>query len=337
MPYWCSSSTQVTNLSPDLFLSIGPRWLMPRMYCSHIWLIVLPLDVPDLIASLLLWGPSGQRWRCLWTFLFFSNVPSFATSRLQEILAAKGGTTRARNGRWHPCNIQGSFTCRKSMTWDRRLYFPSEGRRAEDFFFALKNPTASGGFEPANLGTKGYHATSRPSKPFIAMFVCDCCVSQSSQSTNSWRHTCIIYTDRVPTRSANWTSSWHMRRAGSSRKAQQTESQWTRRLYSPTSFHFTQLFISGQTILTSPYCKPDWLQRRVTNPVSISCTYTYNWVHLTGTFCDTSSVRTSTLKMDAAYCIETYQLTTPCHAKPRNTTILCRNRSQNMPTRYDLW
>ena len=35
--------------------------------------------------------------------------------------------------------------------------FTSEGRRAEDFF-ALKNPTASAGFEPANLGTKGQHA-----------------------------------------------------------------------------------------------------------------------------------------------------------------------------------
>jgi len=40
---------------------------------------------------------------------------------------------------------------------------PSEGRRAEDFF-ALKNPTASAGFEPANLGTKGQHATARPPK-----------------------------------------------------------------------------------------------------------------------------------------------------------------------------
>ena len=28
----------------------------------------------------------------------------------------------------------------------------------------LKNPTASVGFEPANLGTKGQHATSRPPK-----------------------------------------------------------------------------------------------------------------------------------------------------------------------------
>ena len=40
---------------------------------------------------------------------------------------------------------------------DRRLYFPSEGRRAEDFF-RPKNPKASAGFEPANLGTKGQHA-----------------------------------------------------------------------------------------------------------------------------------------------------------------------------------
>ena len=62
-----------------------------------------------------------------------------------------------------PHNIQGSFTCRKSTTWDKRLYFPSEGGRAKDFF-ALKNPTASAGFEPSNLGTKGQHATSRPLK-----------------------------------------------------------------------------------------------------------------------------------------------------------------------------
>jgi len=33
------------------------------------------------------------------------------------------------------------------------------------FFSPLKNPTASAGFEPANLGTKGQHATPRPPKP----------------------------------------------------------------------------------------------------------------------------------------------------------------------------
>ena len=88
-----------------------------------------------------------------------------------ETLVVKGGTTLARNGRWNlpenarlPRNIQGSFTCRKSTTWDKRLYFPSEGRRAEDFI-ALKNPTASAGFESRNFGTKGQHATSRLPKP----------------------------------------------------------------------------------------------------------------------------------------------------------------------------
>ena len=87
-----------------------------------------------------------------------------------ETLVVKGGTTWARNCRWVlpenarlPRNIQGSFTCRKSTTWDERLYFPSEGRRAEDIF-ALKNPTASAGFEPANLGTKGQHAQVRTIK-----------------------------------------------------------------------------------------------------------------------------------------------------------------------------
>ena len=142
----------------------APKLLRPY------WLIFLPFDVPDLTVSLLLWGPSGRRWRRLWTFLF-SNVPTFTTSRLQEILATKGGTTWASNGRWIlpenariPRNIQGSFICCKSTTWDRRLYFPSEGRRAEDFL-ALKNPTASVGFEPANLGTKGQHTTSRSPKP----------------------------------------------------------------------------------------------------------------------------------------------------------------------------
>ena len=88
-----------------------------------------------------------------------------------ETLVVKGGNTWARNGRRilpenarFPRNIQRSFTCRKSTTWDKRLYFPSEGRRAEDFA-ALKNPTASFGFGPSNLGTKGQHATSRPPKP----------------------------------------------------------------------------------------------------------------------------------------------------------------------------
>jgi hypothetical protein len=61
----------------------------------------------------------------------------------------------AENGNFHA--IFGIFDMPQIYDMDRRLYFPSEGRRAEDFF-ALKNPTASAGFEPANLGTKGQHA-----------------------------------------------------------------------------------------------------------------------------------------------------------------------------------
>ena len=38
-------------------------------------------------------------------------------------------------------------------------------------FFALKNPTASAGFEPANLGTKGQHATPRPPKPSVIVSI----------------------------------------------------------------------------------------------------------------------------------------------------------------------
>jgi len=49
------------------------------------------------------------------------------------------------------------FTCRKFTAWDRRLYFPSEGRRAEDFF-RPKNPKASAGFEPAKSGARIQHA-----------------------------------------------------------------------------------------------------------------------------------------------------------------------------------
>jgi hypothetical protein len=43
-------------------------------------------------------------------------------------------------------------------------------RRACWGFFHPKNPTASAGFEPANLGTGGQHATSRPPKPLLVLY-----------------------------------------------------------------------------------------------------------------------------------------------------------------------
>ena len=121
---------------------------MPRMYCSHV-AYCTTLDVQTLTTSRLPRDPSSQKWNYVgekWPMYFAWNA------RL-------------------PRSIQESFTCRKSTTWDRRLYFPSEVRRAENFF-ALKNPTASAGFEPANLGIKGQHATSRPPKPLSLTFNC---------------------------------------------------------------------------------------------------------------------------------------------------------------------
>jgi len=97
--------------------------------------------------------------------------PGLSTrATMREHPAAEGGTVGEKCQLMLPkCRltryIYGSFTCRKATTWDRRLYFPSEGRRAEDFFRPKKNPTASAGCEPANLGTKGQHATSTPPKP----------------------------------------------------------------------------------------------------------------------------------------------------------------------------
>ena len=46
---------------------------------------------------------------------------------------------------------------------------PKEG--VMRIFFAMKNPTASVGFEDANFGTKGQHATSRPPKPHSISYV----------------------------------------------------------------------------------------------------------------------------------------------------------------------
>jgi hypothetical protein len=56
----------------------------------------------------------------------------------RRALVAEGGTMGKKWPRILPkvatSSLLGSFTCRKVTTRDRRLYFPSEGRRAEDFF-----------------------------------------------------------------------------------------------------------------------------------------------------------------------------------------------------------
>ena len=63
-----------------------------------------------------------------------------------------------------PRYIYKSFTCRKAMTWDRRLYFPSEGRRAEDFF-ALKIRRLRPGANPQSRVPEATKLPLRPPKP----------------------------------------------------------------------------------------------------------------------------------------------------------------------------
>jgi hypothetical protein len=104
------------------------------------------------------------------------DVPTFSARYLhiqqrQRHLAAEGGTLRGREMfRQIPSRIRLPRNCRDLLHaanlrhgTDGFTSPPKEG--VLRIFFALKNPTALAGFEPANLGTKGQHATSRPLKP----------------------------------------------------------------------------------------------------------------------------------------------------------------------------
>jgi len=86
--------------------------------------------------------------------------PRESTQRRKVELWARNVRKFCLNADLH-VTFRDTFTCRKATTWDRRLYFPFEGRRAEDFF-RPKNPKATAGCAPANLDTKGQHAISRP-------------------------------------------------------------------------------------------------------------------------------------------------------------------------------
>ena len=63
-----------------------------------------------------------------------------------------------------------TFTPFRDVLHAANLRHGTDGFTTEDFF-ALKNPTASAGFEPANLGTKGQHATPTPSFDIWNMIV----------------------------------------------------------------------------------------------------------------------------------------------------------------------
>ena len=90
-----------------------------------------------------------------------------SNSRHRESPVSK--TTQANPSSGRP-RILGSFTCRKFTTWDRRFYFPSEGRRAEDFF-ARKIRRLRQGLNPRTRVSKASTLTSRPLKPLRKMLL----------------------------------------------------------------------------------------------------------------------------------------------------------------------
>jgi hypothetical protein len=129
-------TSEVWSISSSL---MGLPWQATEIP-QRIWLIVLPaLQVPTVAtrrprAYRHIPHSSGQSWN-LWAEkdrYFYLDADFHGTSR--DLL--------------HAADL---------ATWDPRIYFPSEGRCAEDFS-ALKNPTASAGFESAKLGTRGQHA-----------------------------------------------------------------------------------------------------------------------------------------------------------------------------------
>ena len=105
-----------------------------------------PLDVPTFTARCLYVrndarDPSSERWNC-------------GRERCPVILP-KFRIPRKFRDLLHAANLR--------YGTDGFTSLPKES--VLRMFFRPKNPTASAGFEPAKLGTKGQHATSRPPKP----------------------------------------------------------------------------------------------------------------------------------------------------------------------------
>ena len=109
-----------------------------------------PLDVPT-FASRCLYvrndarDPSSERWNC--------------GREIYPVILPKFRLPRKFRNLLHAVNLRHGT--------DGFTSLPKEG--VLRIFFPLKNPTASAGFEPTNLGTKGQYATPRPPKPLSAL------------------------------------------------------------------------------------------------------------------------------------------------------------------------
>ena len=107
-----------------------------------------PLDFPTFAARCLYVrndarDPSSERWNC--------------GREICPVILPKFRLPRKCRDLLHAANLRhGTYGFTSP---------PKEG--VLRIFFRPKNPTASAGFEPTNLGTKGQHATPRPPKPIV--------------------------------------------------------------------------------------------------------------------------------------------------------------------------
>ena len=112
----------------------------------------LPLDLPTFAARCLYVcnearDPSRERWNCRREICPIILLKFRLPLKFRDLL--------------HAVNLRHET--------DDFTSHPKEGMLR---IFRPKNPTASAGFEPANLGTKGQHATPRPPKTFLSIYVC---------------------------------------------------------------------------------------------------------------------------------------------------------------------
>jgi hypothetical protein len=142
----------------------------------------------------------GVGWHCFPPPL---DVPTFSgrclhVQRRERPLATEGGTRGREMFRQISSRIRLPYNS-KDLLHAANLRHGIDGFTSPPkegvlrIFFALKNPTASVGFEPANLSTKSQHATSRPPKPMV-------CISSNndrhpvSKSFTPLHYTCRHFT-----------------------------------------------------------------------------------------------------------------------------------------------
>ena len=96
---------------------------------------------------------------------FGCQVPLASTTRGSP-LAAKGGTMGEK---WWPngaCDMHtGLLYMPQICDMGPIILLPFRWKACWGFLSPCKNPMASAGFEPTNLGIRGQHATSAPPKP----------------------------------------------------------------------------------------------------------------------------------------------------------------------------